>query len=358
MATPEMSSPSPTKSPILERTAIPDELEEGTEAPRPPTTSGRYRSGRRHAIIAPPTVKYDETKTISVVEKTEQSKAKIREITKTNFLFFALDEEQKEMIVDAMFEMKKKANDIIIRQFDKGDYFYVIDSGEVDVLIAQDKTSEPVKVSHLNAGESFGELALMHNCPRAATIQATTDCVLWAIDQATYRHVMMKTVMEKRMKYQDFISKVRFFDSLDKYERQTLCDALQPQECEQGIVVVAEGDIGTRFYIIESGRVEVLRTVDPSVGPTKVGELGSGEFFGEVALLSEEMTRKASVIALSKCKFLTLEKSAFQRLLGPIEDILKRNIDQYEEWMRRKKEEMGKDDEKTSGKNEEKKKEG
>ena len=53
---------------------------------------------------------------------------------------------------------------------DEGDYFYVIDSGKFDIFVAKGG-AEPIKVGTVSRGQSFGELALMYNAPRAATVK-------------------------------------------------------------------------------------------------------------------------------------------------------------------------------------------
>jgi cAMP-dependent protein kinase regulator len=54
----------------------------------------------------------------------------------------------------------------------------------------------------------------------------------------------------------------------------------------------------------------------------------SGDYFGELALLKNE-PRAANVIAKTKLKVVALERNSFRRLLGPLDDILKRNMDAY-----------------------------
>ena len=54
----------------------------------------------------------------------------------------------------------------------------------------------------------------------------------------------------------------------------------------------------------------------------------SGDYFGELALLKDE-PRAASIIAKTDCKLLTLDRMAFKRLLGPLEDLLQRNSETY-----------------------------
>ena len=54
----------------------------------------------------------------------------------------------------------------------------------------------------------------------------------------------------------------------------------------------------------------------------------SGEYFGELALLKNE-PRAASIIATTQLKVAMIDRNSFKRLLGPLDEILQRNMDYY-----------------------------
>ena len=66
--------------------------------------------------------------------------------------------------------------------------------------------------------------------------------------------------------------------------------------------------------------------------PTVVYNYNPGEYFGEIALLKNSL-RAASVIAENECTVVSLDRKSFSRLLGPLEEILKRNFTKYEKYM-------------------------
>ena len=59
------------------------------------------------------------------------------------------------------------------------------------------------------AGEAFGELALLYNCPRAATITAKTEANLWSLDRQTFNHIVKDAAAKKRDKYEEFLKNVK-----------------------------------------------------------------------------------------------------------------------------------------------------
>ena len=100
--------------------------------------------------------------------------------------------------------------DIVIKQGDEGDNFYVVDSGSFDIYqdvpaegAAEGDASAPKvhkSLGRVGHGGSFGELALMYGCPRQATVQAAEDSVLWALDRLTFRHILVSATMNQRSK--------------------------------------------------------------------------------------------------------------------------------------------------------------
>jgi cAMP-dependent protein kinase regulator len=58
------------------------------------------------------------------------------------------------------------------------------------------------------SGEVFGELALLYNAPRAATITAKTNAHLWVLDRNTFNYIVKDAASRKREKYEEFLKSV------------------------------------------------------------------------------------------------------------------------------------------------------
>ena len=76
-------------------------------------------------------------------------------------------------------------------------------------------------------GEAFGELALLYNAPRAATIKADTASTLFALNRDTFNNVVKDAAVEKRNRYETFLSKVELLDTMNPYERTSLADVIK-----------------------------------------------------------------------------------------------------------------------------------
>lgn len=95
--------------------------------------------------------------------------------------------------------------------------------------------------------------------------------------------------------------------------------------------MIKEGDIGDKFYLIESGTAEAFKTDENNI-ETVVYKYEPNSYFGELALLSGNC-RKASIRVTSDALVtFSIDRASFKRLLGPIESILERNAEQYQKY--------------------------
>lgn len=282
---------------------------------------------RRGAISAEPITEEDASSYVKkVVPKDYKTMASLQKAIAKNVLFSHLDENERSDIFDAMFPMNAIAGETIIQQGDEGDNFYIIDSGEVEIYVNDDK------VTSIKEGGSFGELALIYGTPRAATVKATTEVKLWGIDRDSYRRILMGSTIRKRKLYEEFLAKVSILENLDKWERLTIADALESVGFEDGQKVVRQGEPGHDFYIIVDGNALVTQYRNQGEEPVEVGRLGPSDYFGEIALMLDR-PRAATVCAKGTLKCVKLDRARFERVLGPCSEILKRNIEQYNSYV-------------------------
>jgi len=99
-------------------------------------------------------------------------------------LFNKLGEDVQVRVVAEMYEKRVKAGEILIKEGDKGvnarDLF-VVKSGEFEVL--QMRQGVQMNVNSKKPGDVFGEISLMYDCPRNATVAATVDSVVWVLER-------------------------------------------------------------------------------------------------------------------------------------------------------------------------------
>jgi len=258
-----------------------------------------------------------------VVKKSTEEIFRINVALDKNLLFRNLADDQRSEVIDAMFEVKVAKGVSVIKQGEDGDNFYVIDEGQFDIYV------NGSKVSVVTSGGCFGELALMYNCPRAATVTATVDSVLWAVDRVTFQKTIMNNTFRKRKLYEKFVVSVPILKDLSKEELGKVVDALEPETYVEDDVIIEQGEAGNSFYLMVKGDCVVTKTENNT--KQEVGKLKQGDYFGELALLTDS-PRAATVTALGDVECVVLDVHAFNRLLGPCKDVLKRNAGAYKQY--------------------------
>ncbi|EEQ97408.1 cAMP-dependent protein kinase regulatory subunit, putative [Perkinsus marinus ATCC 50983] len=292
----------------------------------PPVPANYHRRGPRASVSAEAYGDWNKKRTDFVAPvhpKSEEQAARIRSVLSQSFLFMSVDEKSLDVVIGAMVEKVIEPNQRVINQGDDGDVLYVVESGELDCYKKLPGEEEEKLVKTCTEGDTFGELALLYNTPRAASVQARGRCVVWQLDRETFNHIVKEAAASKREKYETFLKSVPLLESMDSYERSKVADALRTECFKAGECIVRQGDVGDKFYMLEEGECTVYKE------PKEVMHIRAGDYFGELALLSND-PRAATVKAKTDCQVLSLDRRSFKRLLGPLEDILKRNTARYE----------------------------
>ncbi|XP_054869021.1 protein kinase, cAMP-dependent, regulatory, type II, alpha A isoform X2 [Amphiprion ocellaris] len=271
----------------------------------------------------------EDTEQRVVHPKTDEQRCRLQEACRDILLFKTLDQEQFSQVLDAMFELRVQPQEHVIDQGDDGDNFYVIERGVYDIVVTG------TCVGQYNNKGSFGELALMYNTPRAATIVATQEGALWGLDRVTFRRLIVKNNAKKRRMYECFIESVPLLKSLEATERMKIVDVLGAKQFSDGERIITQGDKADCFYIVESGEVKIMMKSKTKAdhadnAEVEITRCSRGQYFGELALVTNK-PRAASAYAVGDVKCLVIDVQAFERLLGSCKEIMKRNIAHYEE---------------------------
>lgn len=286
-----------------------------------------FKPKKQRAAISATVNKLADDFTPQTVDKSDEARERILAILTTNKFFSKLDSEQREMMANAMGPVEKADGETIIQQGDAGDNFYILDEGVADVWVAKNG-GEPEKVFTYEegSGAAFGELALLYNAPRAATVKANGAVKLWALDQDTFRYSMQAATTAFREQNAKWISNIPLLSELTERERLTIADSMQAVNFVAGEKVISQGEKGDNFYIVRSGQCKC--TVNSGNEEIEVLLVDEGGYFGEIALLTDQ-PRKANVYAVSDVKLLSTDRATFKRVMGPLNDILSRNMEQY-----------------------------
>ena len=267
-----------------------------------------------------------------VIEKNSQQIEKITNTLKKNFMFNTLEHHDQEIVIKAMKVQNYEKGDTVIRQGDDGDELFIVGSGKLKCCKLYDDKTEETFLKTYEPGEVFGELALLYNAPRAASIYAEESCELYSLDRDTFNHIVKHSTIQRRQKFEDFLQKIEILKELDNYEIHKICDCLTTEEFKFGEYIIKEGEVGDKFYLIQEGTADALKTNDKG-DEERVFEYKENDYFGELALLNGDK-RKASIrVTSDKMTVASLSKDSFKRLLGPIEKILERNKSKYDKYI-------------------------
>ena len=235
--------------------------------------------------------------------KTSEDKHLIASALKTHFIFTSLTEEQRDLVIEAMKLYSIRDNEVVFEEGQPAVNFFVLASGRMEV------TNKSQVLGIITPGHGFGELALLYDTPRTATVTARKDSTLWGIDRKTFKSFVEKIQSQQYEENQRFLDSIEVFQVLTRKEKDSLLMLLKISTFTPGARIVTQGETGNVCFIIKEGMVTCERD------GREVTRLGKGEFFGEQTVLYGGV-RTATVIAQGVVKCLSIGRQDLQKALG------------------------------------------
>ncbi|XP_042593352.1 cGMP-dependent protein kinase 1a isoform X2 [Cyprinus carpio] len=273
------------------------------------------RTHRAQGISAEPQTHQDlSNQSLGRVAKSDRSKELIKSAILDNDFMKNLEMSQIQEIVDCMHPVDYDRNSCIIKEGDVGSLVYVMEEGKVEV------SKEGLKLCTMGPGKVFGELAILYNCTRTATVRTVTSVKLWAIDRQCFQTIMMRTGLIKHAEYMELLKSVLTFRGLPEQILSKLADVLEETHYEDGDYIIRQGARGDTFFIISKGKVTMTQEDCPGQEPVYLRSMGKGDSFGEKALQGEDI-RTANVIAAESVTCLVIDRDSYKHLIGGLEDV-------------------------------------
>jgi CRP-like cAMP-binding protein len=230
-------------------------------------------------------------------------------------LFSALDEPHLRKLIESVKRVELAAGEILFRQGDDADALYVVADGEVCVLVSKDE-GPSLEVARLGDGAFFGEISIVTSQPRNATIQATTETQLLAIDRHTVSDLVedspqVLTILLRFLRdrlLSTLVDTSALFAPFSPAERHALAGKFRFLEVEPGALIVEQGKKVAGLFVLLAGQAAAI------FDGVSHGEIGPGDVFGEMSLLSHSPA-VASVRAVSKIFLLELPRAEFTELI-------------------------------------------
>ncbi|XP_078055421.1 cGMP-dependent protein kinase 2 [Mustelus asterias] len=225
-------------------------------------------------------------------------------------------------IVECMYERSYQQTDLVIQEGELGNHLYVLADGVLEVM------QNGKLLGQMHPGTAFGELAILYNCKRTATVKAVTKSWIWVLDRQVFQSIMMETAQARNKKYFNFLTSVSLLKDLPEEKLSKIVDCLEVDYYDKGDYIIREGEQGNTFFVIAKGKVRVTQTRDGDEDPQEIKMLGPGEYFGEKALISEDL-RSANIIAEDDdTQCLVIDRDIFNQMVGTYEE-LQINLKEY-----------------------------
>jgi CRP-like cAMP-binding protein len=255
--------------------------------------------------------------------KTESVHHRLASALESHILFRGLNPEQMQALCNVMYSHNICAGEFLYSFGDAADDMYVVESGHL-VSLTTSGIGTLRQTGEFNTDDVIGEIALMYSCARNDSVRATTDATLWCLNRAAYRRILIRSNQELHHRAELFLKTFQVLYALSDDERTQIASALKPVEFHDGEYIIKQGEIGTKFYLLESGSVKVTQGLSSLPTEIDIATVGAGGYFGELALISDQR-RSANVISVGDTRCLCLKKTAFLSLMQDcIEDMLHR----------------------------------
>lgn len=200
----------------------------------------------------------------------------------------------------------------ICKEGEPGDQLYFVLEGAVEVLMSL-KSGRPLRITELERGDVFGEIALLHNVPRTRSIRAARKSLLLALHRDDFQKFIVGSLgareVEAIIRKQSFLHRIELCRNWHPQALTAFSRLANIAQFKAGETVIHKGMRNQFFYLIYDGLLEVL------VDSKRVAKLATGEFFGEISLL-QNSTATADIVAITESHCLVVQRKDFLQFLG------------------------------------------
>lgn len=254
--------------------------------------------------------------------KTSEQEEFLNSALSDHFVFSHLSDAERHKLIQAMELVSFHEGAKLMKQGDKGDYIYVIQKGTVHFVVDGKDEGDGTK------GAIVGELALLYDCPRAATVVAATDLEVWRISQFTFRHIKAAHTISSDDEARETIASLSYFRDLPEGYINMLADSLFQKKYKKGDILFDKGEEIQALVMIKQGFVRGTNL--KAGGSTSLADirLGPGQSFGERVIITGEKVT-GTVYAETDVMAFFLTKERFLKTVGHLNlnDLMRQSAD-------------------------------
>uniref|UniRef100_A0A3Q1I4E9 cGMP-dependent protein kinase n=1 Tax=Anabas testudineus TaxID=64144 RepID=A0A3Q1I4E9_ANATE len=282
------------------------------------------RKGAKAGVSAEPTSRTYDSSSLpkfsfekARVPKDASVKKLLTDALNKNQYLKRLELQQIKDMVECMYERTYQQGEYVIKQGEPGNHLFVLADGKLEVF------QHSKLLTSITVWTTFGELAILYNCTRTASVRAVNKVRTWALDREVFQNIMRMTAETRHEQYRNFLRSVSLLANLPEDKLSKIVDCLEVEYYDKGEHVIREGEEGSTFYIIAQGKVKVTQTTEAHKVPQIINTLQKGDYFGEKALISDDV-RSANIIADENgVECLVIDRETFDQTVGTFNELQK-----------------------------------
>ena len=245
--------------------------------------------------------------------------------------------------IEAMTEINYKAMNDIVKQDEYSDNFYIIIEGELEckkgfTIVTKEgnrtkvERYDPKLVKVYYPGDYFCELNLLYHTPNRGTVKAITDAKLYTINKQTYKYIINSSLKEQIKNRIELFKRLPIFETFIDEEFTKLSTISREEIFYKGETIIRENEYMNKLMIIEEGKCTGYKTFESGKAPKRIREYKEEDFFGNIALLKEELSEETIKATSNIVKFISFDRKTINNNFGSLELILMRDVDIYEKY--------------------------
>ena len=187
----------------------------------------------------------DEGALVDVVPKSVEQTARILAALAKKAPFDSLEATQQKLVANAMTLLDANAGAVLVKEGDEGQQCYLLEKGELRVRV------QGTERDRIQPGEIFGELALLYDVPRTASIEAITDVSLFVLDRPAFQRTLRTDAISRRREIWAFLRSCVTFKPLDDRTLSRVTDVVETCEYTEGTAVIKEDDTADAMFFLK-----------------------------------------------------------------------------------------------------------
>lgn len=240
----------------------------------------------------------------------------VASILTTNPLLHGLEPQTLEAILPEIEERELTEGEVLIQQDGQTDGYYIVKSGSVEII------ADNITIDRLTVGQGFGEISLFSGYFHGATVRGTTPASLVRISRNGFLQLLDIQPHLAEYVYHALETRIRQYMLGHALRRMlgdiedALIDEIAPELTWEtyipGDIIFRQGEPGSDLLVIVTGRVAA--SLHDGESERVLGEVGTGSFVGELALLSDA-PRSATIKAIRETTLVRLNRILFDKIV-------------------------------------------